>query len=79
MKALVERTRHVRDWMLFLERYPLVVGPVSTEPPFEIGFDTTRGPQPVFTSSISRPSVARRASSVAPPGSTRSVVTPARR
>jgi amidase len=41
MKALGERTRHVRDWMSFLERYPLVVGPVSTEPPFEVGFDTT--------------------------------------
>jgi amidase len=41
IKALGERTRHVRDWMLFLERYPLVVGPVSTEPPFEVGFDTT--------------------------------------
>jgi hypothetical protein len=41
MKALGARTRHVRDWMLFLERYPLVVGPVSTEPPFEVGFDTT--------------------------------------
>jgi amidase len=41
IKALGERTRHVRDWMLFLERYPLVVGPVSTELPFEVGFDTT--------------------------------------
>jgi amidase len=41
IKALGERTKHVRDWMLFLERYPLVVGPVSTEPPFEVGFDTT--------------------------------------
>jgi amidase len=41
MKALGERTKHVRDWMLFLERYPLIVGPVSTEPPFEVGFDTT--------------------------------------
>jgi amidase len=40
MRALAERTKHVRDWMLFLERYPLVVGPVSTEPPFAIGFDT---------------------------------------
>jgi amidase len=39
--ALAERARHVRDWLLFLERYPLVVGPVSTEPPFEVGFDTT--------------------------------------
>jgi len=35
------RSKHVRDWTLFMERYPLVVGPVSTEPPFEIGFDIT--------------------------------------
>jgi amidase len=41
IRALAERTRHVRDWGLFLERYPLVVGPVCTEPPFRIGFDTT--------------------------------------
>jgi len=41
MRALAVRSKHVRDWMLFLERYPLVVGPVSTEPPFEVGFDTT--------------------------------------
>jgi amidase len=47
MKARGERTRHVRDWMLFLERYPLVVGPVSTEPPFEVGFDTTTVAVPV--------------------------------
>jgi len=39
MRALAERTRHVRDWMVFMERYALVVGPVSTEPPFEVGFD----------------------------------------
>lgn len=39
--ALAERTKHLRDWLLFLDRYPLVVGPVSTEPPFAIGFDTT--------------------------------------
>jgi amidase len=39
MRALGERTRHIRDWMVFMERYPLVVGPVSTEPPFEVGFD----------------------------------------
>jgi amidase len=41
IKALGQRSKHVRDWMVFLERYPLVVGPVSTEPPFEVGFDTT--------------------------------------
>jgi amidase len=39
--ALGLRAKHVRDWALFMERYPLVVGPVSTEPPFEVGFDTT--------------------------------------
>jgi amidase len=39
MRALAERTRHIREWMIFMERYALVVGPVSTEPPFEVGFD----------------------------------------
>jgi amidase len=41
MRALAERSRHLRDWMRFLERYPLVVGPVSTEPPFAVGFDVS--------------------------------------
>src|SRR5438132_1043980 len=41
LRALALRARHVRDWTLFMERYPLVVGPVSTEPPFEVGFDAT--------------------------------------
>jgi amidase len=41
LKALAVRAKHIRDWTLFMERYPLVVGPVSTEPPFEVGFDTT--------------------------------------
>jgi amidase len=39
MRDMAARARHVRDWLLFLERYPLVVGPVSTEPPFRVGFD----------------------------------------
>ena len=39
LKSLADRSKHVRDWMLFFERYPLVVGPVSTEPPFAVGFD----------------------------------------
>lgn len=39
LKTLGDRSKHVRDWMLFFERYPLVVGPVSTEPPFTLGFD----------------------------------------
>lgn len=40
MKKLGQRARHLREWMLFFERYPIVVGPVSTEPPFVVGFDT---------------------------------------
>ncbi|HXU90115.1 MAG TPA: amidase family protein [Methylomirabilota bacterium] len=39
MRALAERSRHIREWMVFMERYALVVGPVSAEPPFEVGFD----------------------------------------
>ena len=39
MRALAERTRHIREWMVFMDRFALVVGPVSTEPPFEVGFD----------------------------------------
>jgi amidase len=39
LKTLARRATHLRDWMLFFERYPLVVGPVSTEPPFAVGFD----------------------------------------
>lgn len=39
LKLLAQRSTHLRKWLLFLERYPLVVGPVSTEPPFTVGFD----------------------------------------
>ncbi len=41
MRAIAERTRLVRSWFLFLERYPLVLSPVSAEPPFARGFDTS--------------------------------------
>ncbi len=41
LNGLAERGRFLREWMLFLERYPLIVGPVSTEPPFPIAFDLT--------------------------------------
>jgi amidase len=40
IKDLAQRRKHLRDWLQFLERYPLVVGPVSTEPPLPVGFDT---------------------------------------
>jgi len=40
MRDLAQRRKHLRDWLQFLERYPLVVGPVSSEPPLPVGFDT---------------------------------------
>jgi amidase len=40
IRDLARRAGYVRDWLLFLERYPLVVGPVSAEPPLRVGFDT---------------------------------------
>lgn len=39
IRLVAERSKHLRDWILFLERYPIVVGPNSGQPPFEIGFD----------------------------------------
>jgi amidase len=38
-KAIGERHRIVQEWGLFLERYPLVLGPISTMGPFEVGYD----------------------------------------
>ena len=39
MKALAERTRLIREWALFLDRVPLVLAPVCSEPVYEQGFD----------------------------------------
>jgi amidase len=39
MKSLAERTRLIREWTLFLERVPLVLTPISSEPVYEQGFD----------------------------------------
>ena len=38
-KALARRSTLLRAWMLFFEEYPLVLIPVSGEPPFPVGFD----------------------------------------
>jgi len=40
IKDLAQRRKHLREWLQLLERYPLVVGPVSSEPPLPVGFDT---------------------------------------
>ena len=39
MKALAERSRLVREWTLFMERVPLVLAPICSEPVYEQGFD----------------------------------------
>ena len=39
LKAFAKRSTLVRRWQLFLERFPLVLGPVSGEPPFPWGLD----------------------------------------
>ncbi len=39
MKALSARARLVREWNLFLERVPLVLAPISSEPVYLQGFD----------------------------------------
>jgi amidase len=39
MKALARRSTLLREWLLFLERYPLVLMPACYEPPFPNGLD----------------------------------------
>ena len=37
--VLAERHALAAEWQLFQTDYPLIVGPILTQPPFEIGFD----------------------------------------
>ena len=46
VRDLAERNRLLRAWNLFLEDYPLVLAPVSTEPPFPVN-DDLGGPERV--------------------------------
>jgi amidase len=39
LRALARRTTLIRDWMAFMQRYPLVLTPVSAEPAFPWGLD----------------------------------------
>ncbi len=39
VRTFAERTRLLRDWLMFFQRYPLLLGPVSTDPPFTLGAD----------------------------------------
>jgi amidase len=39
LRALARRTTLIRNWQRFLQAYPLVLGPISAEPPFPYGLD----------------------------------------
>jgi len=39
MKSLAERTRLIREWNRFLDRVPLVLAPICSEPVYRQGFD----------------------------------------
>lgn len=39
VKALARRTTILREWLLFLERHPLLLMPVSWQPPFPVDHD----------------------------------------
>ncbi|MEQ9638786.1 MAG: amidase [Alphaproteobacteria bacterium] len=45
-RALADRARLLRAWMMFFQAYPLVLGPVSCTPPMKAGLDT-EGPDAV--------------------------------
>lgn len=44
MTAIARRYRIAREWNLFMEKYPLILGPVSTLLPFKVGYDIA-GPE----------------------------------
>jgi amidase len=39
LRAIAKRTTLIRQWALFMERYPIVLGPVSADLPFTQGHD----------------------------------------
>jgi amidase len=39
MKAIAERSRHIRNWMMFLEQYPLVLAPTTVRKTPEVNAD----------------------------------------
>ena len=61
MTAIAQRSRVIREWVMFLEDYPLILAPVSVKPPWPVNADLG-GEAPVreifwndfrFTSAIS--------------------------
>ena len=44
VQGLGRRNAIAQQWTLFADKYPLVLGPVSTQPPFPVGYDI-KGPK----------------------------------
>lgn len=55
MRALARRTGWIRRWTLFMQDYPLVLGPVSFEPPFAQGRDTESRESLLFLRKVQLP------------------------
>jgi amidase len=55
MQALARRTGWIRRWNLFLRDYPLVLCPVSFEPPFAQGRDTASKQSALFLRDVQMP------------------------
>jgi amidase len=47
MGGLAVRNTHARNWSQLFTQYDLVIGPVSTMLPFEVGFDIAGGENPI--------------------------------
>jgi amidase len=43
MRSLIKRTGILREWLLFLEKYPLVLAPLTLKPSFKIDEDIHGG------------------------------------
>jgi len=43
MRGLITRTRILREWLMFLEEYPLVLAPLMLKPSFKVGEDLQGG------------------------------------
>jgi len=50
--ALADRNRIAREWSLFLAKYPIIVGPVATSPPFAVGADLSKDTLSEFVTSL---------------------------
>jgi amidase len=56
MRCLIKRTRILREWLLFLEEYPLVLAPLTRKPSFKVDEDIQGGSKALKLFSALEPS-----------------------